>query len=83
MMPPVKVGGLGPNDPLTKLEYERIIRACRKERDEMVERKLLLQERGLTLGDGVVAEALLALENDSYVLTAAIAKLWVMMLRPP
>jgi hypothetical protein len=71
---------IDPDDKLTKVELERIIRAVRVVRDDVVERKLLLQERELRHGDGHVREAILICENDIFVLTSATAKLWHMLL---
>lgn len=64
------------DDKLSKVELERVVRACRVVRDEIIERKLILQERELMHGDGHVREAILTCENEAFVLTAAISKLW-------
>lgn len=64
------------DDHFTKLELETMVRAVRQIRDTMVERKLLLQERELSHGDGHVREAILLCENQAYLLTNCIAKLW-------
>ena len=67
------------DEPLSKIELERLIRVARIARDDVVERKLLLQERELTHGNGHVRESILACENEAFILTSAIAKLWVML----
>jgi hypothetical protein len=73
------LAGLAPTDPMTKVELERVIRVCRAARDEIVVRKFQLQERELTHGDGHVKEAILTCENEAYLLTTAIAKMWVQL----
>lgn len=73
-------------EPLNKLELERLIRVARHARDDIVSQKLLLQERELTIGDGDlrhVRETILTCENEVFVLTSAIAKLWRMLQPPP
>lgn len=61
---------------LSKVELERVIRVLRAGRDDIIEKKLMLQERELTHGDGHVREAILACENESFLLTQALSKLW-------
>lgn len=72
------IGGEG-TVTLSKLELERLIRCARLCRDQVQEQKLLLQEKELVHGNGHVREAVLTCENDIYVLTSAVAKLWQML----
>lgn len=69
-------GVIEPRDKLTMVEIERLIRCARACRDEMIERKLQLQEKELQRGNGHTREAILACENDCFLLTSAVAKLW-------
>lgn len=59
------------------MELEAMVRAVRQVRDDTVEKKLQLQERELMLGNGHVREAILLCENQAYLLTSCISKLWV------
>ena len=61
---------------LSKVEMEALIRAARQVRDNVMEKKLLLQEKELGVGDGPTAEAILHCENEIFVLTCGVAKLW-------
>lgn len=61
---------------LNKVEVECLIRVARLARDEIVERKFQLVDREMTHGDGHVREAALACENQIFLLSQAIAKLW-------
>lgn len=77
-----------PTDQLGRIELARLIRCARKEREAVLESKLLMQERELTIGNGDrqhLNEAILACENDIFILSSCIAKLWVMLTaaRPP
>jgi len=75
-------GYIEPRGHLVRIEIERVIRCVRKERDQVIESKLLLQERELTVGDGdrmLVNESILACHNDIFILTSCIAKLWNML----
>lgn len=75
-------GYIEPRDHLVRIELERVIRCVRKERDQVIESKLLLQERELTVGNGdraMINEALLACHNDIFILTSCISKLWNML----
>lgn len=64
---------------LSNLELETLIRVARAARDTIQVRKFELQERELTVGDGHVREAILACENQAFVLTQVVAKLWIML----
>lgn len=64
------------DDNFSKIELEAMVRAVRQVRDEVAEKKLQLQERELSHGDGHVREAILLCENQAYLLTNCIAKLW-------
>jgi hypothetical protein len=75
-----------PPETLNKLELERLIRVARAARDDVVSQKLLMQERELTIGDGDirhVRETILTCENEVFILTSAIAKLWRMLYPMP
>jgi len=61
---------------LTKIEIERLLRVARVARDEVITRRLQLEERELQYGDGHVREAILSCANEEFVLAGAIAKLW-------
>lgn len=74
---------MDPPEKLGKIELERLIRCARVCRDQIYEAKLLMQERELSHGDGYVREAILTYENDIFVLTSAIAKLWALLLPLP
>lgn len=69
--------------PFTMLELEHLVRITRMARDEWVERKLQMQERELMIGNGHVREAILAAENEVYILTNIVTKLWRMLNPPP
>lgn len=60
-----------------------MVRIVRSARDDFVERKLQLQERELMIGDGHVREAILAAENEIYILTNIVTKLWRLLNPPP
>lgn len=64
---------------LSNIELETLIRVARAARDEIQVRKFELQERELTIGDGHVREAILACENQAFVLTQTVAKLWILL----
>lgn len=63
----------------TQLELETLIRVTRAARDTVQVRKFELQERELVHGDGHVREAILACENQAWVMTTVVAKLWQVM----
>jgi len=65
-----------PSDHLSKIEIERVLRVARAARDEVITRKMQLQERELTHGNGHVREAILACANEEFLLTTAISKFW-------
>jgi hypothetical protein len=53
-----------------------LIRACRKQRTELTERKLLIGERLLGYGNGHARETIRALEAELALLQDLMAKLW-------
>lgn len=61
---------------LTKLEVEHIVVICRKHRDKLRQDKLELQERHRAHVDGDINDALLALDNELFLLTGIVSKLW-------
>lgn len=67
---------------LTKLEVAHLLRITRAARDQVTEKSLLLQERDLSIGNGLVREAILACENEIFLLTLIITKLWRMEIQP-
>lgn len=64
---------------LSRIELEALIRVSRAARDEIQVRKFELQERELTHGDGHVREAILTCENQAFLLTSVVAKLWIVL----
>ncbi len=64
---------------LNRLELECAIRVCRAARDEILVRKFELQERELVHGDGHVREAILACENQVFLITQVVTKLWQLL----
>lgn len=58
------------------VELETMIRITRQARDRIMDDKLLLQERELSHGQGAAVEAILRCENEIYILTCCIAKMW-------
>lgn len=75
-------GLIEPAGELTKVELARLIQCARACRDEVWERKLQLGERELQHGNGTTREAILACDNDCFLLDSAISKLWN-LLHPP
>lgn len=81
MNPPPRIA---PVDKITRVELERLVQCARDCRDRNLEKAMRLTERRLTVGYNVHEnEALLALENDNYVLSSAIEKLWALDLSIP
>lgn len=63
---------------LSQLELQHIIVLCRVHRNEMVHKKLGLEEKRRLGWDGPTEEAILAAENELTLLNGLIAKLWVL-----
>lgn len=62
--------------PLTKLECEHIIAVMRRYRDQIVTRRLELQEHERAGYDGITKESIIAATNEIALLSGIIAKLW-------
>ena len=73
-----------PADRFTRVELQRLVKCARDCREQNTEARILLQERQRTIGYSVhEAEAILSLDNDNYVLTSAIEKLWALDINIP
>jgi hypothetical protein len=69
---------------MTIVELQRLIRCARDCRERNTENQLLLEERQRSIGPNIhEAEAILQLQNDNYVLSSAIEKLWALDLDIP
>lgn len=64
---------------LSRIEMECLIRVARSARDAIMVQKFELQERELVHGDGHVREAILQCENQAFLITEAVRKLWRML----
>lgn len=64
------------DEELSLMELECLIRVARTARDAIQVQKFELQERELVHGDGHVREAILACENQAFLITQAVRKLW-------
>lgn len=67
------------DDGLTRMEMECLIRVARSARDAIMVQKFELQERELVHGDGHVREAILTCENQAFLITQCVRKLWRML----
>lgn len=63
---------------LTQLELQHVIVLCRVHRNTMIDRKLALEEKRRLGWDGPNEAAILAVENELFILNGIIAKLWVL-----
>lgn len=61
---------------LTKVELHTVIRCIRACKADMVERRELLEVRHATHGNGLTLAAMLAIENELFIVESALQKLW-------
>lgn len=58
------------------IEVHTMVRMSRAIKEDLEERKLLLEARHASVGDGLTASAIRELDNELYLVDMCLAKLW-------
>lgn len=66
-----------PENKLTRMEIEQLIRIMRGAKLMVEGNKMQLEERHAQIGDGYVQDAILQCENELILLKGIIRKLWI------